>query len=644
MFEFIQKHNKLFMIMLFALVIPSFVMLGVDNYQRMNDAGHTTVAIVNGQKITQAEWDNAHRQEVDQLRASQPGIDAQLLDSPAAKYATLERMVQNRVLAEAASKLKLFISDQRLAQELISDPAIAALRGSDGKLDQTRYAQLLAAQGLTPQRYEAMVRSQLTSRQVLQGVSGAGGWMPASLADLVTRPFFERRNISVIYFKPESYKAQVHPSAHDLQAYYKSHLAEFRAPEQASIEYVVLDLASVQKHLTVSEADLQKFYEQNKDRFGTREERRASHILIAADAKASSTLREAARKKAEDILAQVQKDPASFAQLAQKYSQDPGSAKKGGDLGYFDRTTMVKPFAEAAFALKQNEISKVVETDYGYHIIKLTGIRGGSGQQSFDTLKPQIEAELKKQQAQQKFGEAVEAFKEDVFKQPQSLKAVADKFGLQIQTAQNIGRTPVPGAQGPLAQPAFLNALFTASSLSGKQNITPMEIGANQLASGRIISYSPARQKTFDEVKATIESQVTQAKAAQLAKAAGEAALKQWQPHPAQAPMPATMDVSRTQPNGTPQTVINGALRVSPSHLPALQGVDLGPQGYAVVRVNKILPADAATAAAQAQQRPQVAQAFNEASMVAYYEALKKLLKVQILVANPLGSTSRPIK
>lgn len=197
MFEFIRKHTKWMMVLLFALIIPSFVFFGIDNYQSMNSAANATVAVVDGQKITQAEWDEAHRQEADRLRASQPGLDSALLDSPQAKYDTLQSMVEERMLFAAANKLKLFVSDQRLARELLNDPTIASLRGPDGKLDEERYKQLLSTQGLTPASYEAMVRTRLSQQQVLGGVIAAGGWMPENSANLVLNPFFERREIQV---------------------------------------------------------------------------------------------------------------------------------------------------------------------------------------------------------------------------------------------------------------------------------------------------------------------------------------------------------------------------------------------------------------------------------------------------------------
>ncbi|HNK52749.1 MAG TPA: SurA N-terminal domain-containing protein, partial [Ottowia sp.] len=191
MFDFVRRHTKLIMGVLFLLIIPSFVLFGIEGYTRFND-GATKVATVNGQPVTQMEWDSAHRLEIDRLRQGNPNLDLSLLDSPALKYATLERLVHERVLAAAAADEHLIATDARLAAELQRDPTIASLRRADGTLDMERYQQLLAAQGLTPAGFEANARHELSSRQVLGGVSETG-FSSAAQAQVAMGAFQERR-------------------------------------------------------------------------------------------------------------------------------------------------------------------------------------------------------------------------------------------------------------------------------------------------------------------------------------------------------------------------------------------------------------------------------------------------------------------
>jgi peptidyl-prolyl cis-trans isomerase D len=634
MFDFVRKHTRIMQLILFLLIFPSFVLFGLEGYNRFKEKGEA-VAKVDGHEIPQGDWDAAHKQEVERVREQMPTVDAKLLDSPAARYATLERLVRDRVLEAAATKAKLGTSDQRLARELQRDQTIAALRGPDGKLDMARYRQLVGAQGMTPESFEARVRADLSSRQVLAGLGGTSFATPA-LAAVALNAFFEKREVQVARFASADYASRVNPTDAELEAFYKSNGTLFQAPEQASIEYLVLDADTVSKGLTVNEQDLKTYYEQNAGRVGGQEERRASHILVAAPKTAPPAEREKAKAKAEELLVAVKKAPDSFAEIARKNSQDPGSAANGGDLDYFARGAMTKAFEDAAFALKKGEISAVVESDFGYHIIKLTDIKVPK-QRSFEEMKPELEAQLKKQLAQRKFAESADAFSNSVYEQADSLKPAADRLKLEIKTAANVRRTPAPGAAGALANPKFLAALFTPDSIEKKRNTEAVEIAPNALAAGRVVQYTAARTLPFAEVKERVRERVVAARAAELARKEGMEKLAAWKANPASANLPAPVAVSRQETQKQPQPVIEAALRADPAALPTITGVDLGDQGYAVVKVNKILRRDAPPDEVARQEREQYAQSWASAENMAYYNLLKERFKAQILVAKPSG-------
>jgi peptidyl-prolyl cis-trans isomerase D len=428
MFEFFRRYNKIVMGFLFLLIIPSFVLFGVDRYQ--GDQKGEKVARVDGHDITRPEWDQQHRNEVDRIRRQMPNVEAAMLDSDAARYATLERMVRDRVLAAAAAKSNMTVSEERLARLFAEDTSLASFRTAEGKFDRERF---MMATGQTPEQYEAAVRSDLATQQVLLGVSGTAFATPAQ-AQATFNAFYDRREVQLARFNPVDFKAKVTVSDADIETFYKDHAAQFQAPEQASVEYLVLDLDAAKKNIAVTEADLKSYYEQNSARFGTPEERRASHILITAPTSASKSEREAARAKAEQLLAQVKKAPETFADVARKNSQDPGSAEKGGDLDFVTRGAMVKPFEDAMFALKKGEISNVVESEFGYHIIQLKDIKPGV-LQPFEQARATIENEVRGQQATQEFAKAAETFTDLVYQQPDSLQPAADKLKLAIRTA-----------------------------------------------------------------------------------------------------------------------------------------------------------------------------------------------------------------
>jgi peptidyl-prolyl cis-trans isomerase D len=630
MFDFVRKHTRVMQFLLFLLIFPSFVLFGLEGYNRFREGG-ATVATVDGHSITQAEWDAAHRNQVERMRSSMPSVDVKLFDTPDAKYSTLERMVRDRLLQVAASKLHLGSSDARLAAELQQNPNIAALRRADGTLDMERYRQLLASQGMSPESFEAQVRADLASRQVMSGV-GVTSFSSAALADVTLNAFYEQRQVQVARFAPADFLAQINPSDADLEAYYKANADKFQSTERADIEYVVLNLAAVQKDIVVPEAELKSYYEQNLARLSGLEERRASHILINADKAAPAAERDAARAKAQALLVEVQKSPSQFAELARKNSQDTGSATKGGDLDFFGRGAMVKAFEDAAFALKKGETSGVVETEFGFHIIRVTDIKQPE-QKSFESQRAKLEQEVRVQLAQRKFAEAAEQFTNIVYEQSDSLKPVAERLKLELQHAANLGRDVVAGNTAA-NNPKLLAAVFSQDSIEKKRNTEAVELAPNVLAAARITNYSPARTLPLDEVKARVREQVIAQQAGERSRSEGAAKLAEWKANPDMAKMPAAIVVSRESKQAQPSALVEAALRASTQALPAWVGIDLGSSGYAVVKVEKVLPREAINASAAAREREQYAQWWASAEGLAYYKLLKEKFKAEIKIAR----------
>ena len=633
MLESIRKHSKFVMILLFLLIIPSFIFVGID--QSYFSGSSPTVARVGGQDITQNDWDNTHRYESDRLRAENPGIDAALLDSPQARYASLERMVRDRVFQMAAQKMHLVTSDAALARTLQEMPAIASLRKPDGSLDADGYRALLAAQGMTPEGYEASLRRELSLAQVVGAVMNTSVATPA-LTNAAMDAFLQRREIQVAQFNAKDFASQVQVTDEALQAYYQANTARFQQSEQADVEYVVLDLDAVRKTIEINEEDLQTYYKENADRLSNvQEERRASHILVNAAKSLSAQEREAAKAKAQQLADKVTADPASFAAVAKAESQDTGSAMAGGDLGYFARGAMVPEFEQAAFSLNQGAISGVVESEFGFHIIQVTDIKKPEAP-SFASVRERILNDLKDQQAQSKFAEAAEKFANVVYEEPESLKSAVEQLGLPLQTVRGVTREPAPGAEGPLAKEAFLNALFAADSLDNKRNTDAIEVGTNQMVSGRVVSYQPAKQMAFDEVADRVKALFIEQQSAVLAREAGEAKLKAWQADGAAAQdlLPAVV-VSRDNPVGMPREVLEAALQAKTDALPAWVGVSLGGSGYAIVKVNKIVAQTERDEQFARQASAQYVQLLSTAEGAAYYELLKKKFDVQMKVARP---------
>ncbi|ABM58438.1 SurA N-terminal domain-containing protein [Verminephrobacter eiseniae] len=633
MFETIRKHSKIVMIFLFLLIIPAFVLVGTDrNY--FSEAS-PVVARVDGHDISQADWDRAHRQESDRIRAQSPTVDARLLDSPLARYATLERLVRERVLDAAAQQMRLVTSDARLIRSLQETPAIAALKRADGTLDADAYRALLVGQGVTPEVFEANLRRNIAADQVLDAVLSTA-LVANAQARLALDALYERRDIQVARFDAPDFAGRVLPTDADLQSYYDAHPAQFRQPEQATVEYLVLDLDSVRATITVPEDELRSYYDSDYlPRIMAKQERRASHILISVAKDAPAAEREKAKARATELLAQLRKTPADFAPLAKQSSDDKGSAAAGGDLNFFARGAMTKPFEEAVFALKKGQISDVVETEFGYHIIELTDIKTPP-QPGFEEARAVIAAELGQQRAQRQFAEMAESFSNAVYEQADSLLPVADKLKLKLQSATNVSRTPAPGAKGALASSKFLQALFAPDTLQNKRNTEAVEIGPQQMAAGRVTSYTPASTLPLAQVRERVRSLYVAEKSAALAQQEGQAKLSAWKADPATATgLAAATEIARGQGQNLPRPVIDAALRTPADALPAWTGVDLGAAGYAVVKINRVLARQAPDAQRAQQEQQQYAQWLARAEVLAYYELLKQRLKVRIQAPRP---------
>ena len=631
MFDTIRNHKKYLMGFLLILIIPSFILFGVQGFNESDQRG-AVVAIVDGQEITQLEWDQAHQTESQRLREAMPTLDAKLLDSEDARYATLERLVRQRVLAAAAQKFNLFTSDQRLARDLQNNEVIAGLRRPDGTLDVDAYRQLLGRQGMTPEMFEAQVRADLSQRQVAQGIQSSG-FATEGLAKVSLDAFFEQREVRLARFASSEFAARVELSDTDIETFYNNNPASFQSQEQADVEYLVLDAASLQKGIVLAEADVRAYYDQNAARLSGNEERRASHILLTLAPGASAADKAAVREKAAALLAQVKAAPQTFAEVARTNSQDPGSSVNGGDLDFFARGAMVKAFEEAVFALQKGAISDLVESEFGFHIIQLTDIKTPP-QRSFEAMRVEIEAELKKQQAQKQFADSAEAFSNLVYEQGDNLNAAAERFKLEIQTVKGLTRKPQASA-GVLANERLLNAIFAVDSIDKKRNTEAIETASGQLISARVVHYTPTRTQPLVEVRDQVRQRLVVQRSAELARTTGAKQLEAWKGGADVAGLSSALVVSRDNAQNLSGPLLNAALSADPKQLPAWVGVDLGEQGYAVVKVDKVLPRQPREGQAKMQEVQQYSQWWSSAESSAYYDTLKERFKVRIKVPAP---------
>ncbi|MFK4441113.1 peptidyl-prolyl cis-trans isomerase D [Caballeronia udeis] len=631
MLDFFRNHQRLMMALLILIVVPGLGIVGIQGFSSFFDE-NANVASVNGHKITRVEYDGAMRQQIDRARQMLGAqFDPKMFESPEMRASLIDSLVQQRVLADETQRLHLTASDEAVRRALLADPTIASLRKPDGSIDVDQYKQLLAMQGMTPEQYDERVRYSLASDQIPSSIQSTA-FTSKTLAQTLTEIAEQRRDVQGLAFRTVDYTAKIQPTDAQLKSYYDAHSAEFATPESATIQYLVMSPATLSAAVKPSDADLKKYYDDNIARFKTQAQVRVSHILITAPKDASAADKAKAKQQADALLAQVKAHPDQFAQVAEKNSQDPGSAAKGGDLGYFSRGMIAggQAFDDAAFSLKKGEISGIVQTDFGYHILEATDVKP-SVTQPFDEVKDAITKEVVAQQAAKNLADDAEGFTSTVYEQSKSLQPAADKYKLQIQTA-TVGSKPDPKLppDSPLNNPKFLAAVFAPDSVKQHNNTQAIDIGNSTLIAGRVTDYKAAAIPALDTIKDAVRTKVVAVEAAQAARKDGEAKLAELQKSNATTGFSSVSKVSRNDAQGLPPAALAAIFKADSSKLPSYVGVDLGADGYAIYRVDGVEKPDPVTPDRLAGAQQQVAQVYAQAEMESYLDSLKARSKVKI--------------
>lgn len=632
MFDFIRNHKRLMLILLALLIVPGLGLVGVQGFRGFFDNG-ANVAEVSGSKITRQEYDALLKEQLERMREMFGGaVDTAAVDTPVLRQILLDSLIQQRILADEAKRQRLSASDEAVRQTILEIPALGALRKADGSIDTEKYHELLAKQGMTPEQFDARVRRGLALAQIGDSIE-ASALAPKNLVAQLAQLSMQQREVRELAFHPLDYSAEVKLTDEQLKQYYDAHQQEFETPETATISYAVLSAEILAASIAPSADELKKAYQDNLAAYQTAQQVRASHILIATpkeDAKAGSK----AKAKAEALLAQLRKQPAQFAEIARKESQDPGSAARGGDLGYFSAGMMVKPFEEAAFKLKLNEISGLVQSDFGYHIIKVTEIKPAQTR-PLSEVKEGLLSDLKKQQAAQRFATAADQFSNLVYEQTNSLAPAAEKFNLVLQTATVARQAmPAPAAVPALAHPQFLAAVFDAETLKGKHNTAAIDVGDNTLIAAHVTAHKPASVLPFEAVKQGVRQKVTLLQAAELARKAGEEKLAHLQQSKSVEGFSPAIQLSRAGAQGVTPAAVSAIFKADAQQLPQYVSAMLEGGVYAIYRVEALSAPPAIEPQRLTALQEQLAQLTGQLELNAYLASLRARSKVKIYEAE----------
>jgi len=636
MFDFIRTHQKLMQIILFVLIVPPFAFLGGGRSGFGNLFDHTEhPAKVAGQPITQQQLEVAHQQSIDRMIQSMGNIDRKLLDTPEFRERTLSELIDERVMANVVVRDRIVTSDAKIADWELTQPAFQ----ENGKFSIERATQLMEARSGSKVAFEAGLRSNLTIQQLTSLIPDSS-FVPKKIAEHMADVQAQERDVSSLVFKPADFSANVKLPADAVQKYYDQHADDFKVQEQIKAEYIVLSRDQVAAQVQVPADQVSAYYDANKKRYNTPEQRRASHILIKLDDKATDADKKKAHATAEEVLAKAKANPADFAKLAKQYSQDPGSAANGGDLDYFSSGAMVPSFDKAVFSMKEKEISNIVESQFGYHIIMLTGIRP-AGTKSLDMVRGEIEAELRKPIAAKKFLDVADSFSSLVNDQSDSLKPAADKFGLKVETVDNLTRTAAPTTPA-LNNPKFLTALFSADSIKNRRNTEALETMPGTLVSARVLDYKPSVRRPLAEVEAQIKSLLIDKEARKLAADAAKAKLAELQKSTAAtADLPGfspVKTITRTAFGDVSSHAVPEIFKADTTHLPAYTTADLDNGEVAVYRISRIGIAKNLDANQRNQAVASYGQQFGELESISLlnYERKRADVEVSKTYANVL--------
>lgn len=641
MFDFIRSHQRLMQLVLLVLIVPSFALIGVSGYSSYVSGDHDLVKIGKS-AVTMQEFEQARANQLRQMQQSSPGgFDPAVLDDPRVRGALLESLIDYRVLASTAAQERFNVSDAALRESIASMPQLQL----DGQFSPERYNDALAAVGMTTRDFEQSQRFELALSRVLGPVSQTAS-VPALVMDHLEHALTDARMVRLNVYDADAFTDDVSVSDSDVQAWYDDHKQNFEIPEQVRVQYLLLDEAAAMANLPdLTDVDLQAYYDQNKARFTQTGRVNLSHIQINAPAGAPQEQRDEALEQARAVAAMAQSDPAAFGDIAKEHSQDAGSARNGGALGWVTQGTWPAALDQAIFALNEGQVSDVVEGPSGYHIFIANEARPEQVQ-TLDEVRDTVRQEIRHQMGAERFADMATRLTGLVYDQPESLEPAAQALGASLKTAGGITRegllpteqaNPDAAAASPdasiLADVRVRQAVFSPQVLNERHNSGIIEISPDTMLSVRVQDITPAHVPSLDQVADRIRDLLVTQRAHEQAVAAGQrdlAALAQDSTSlEASHNFDEPVTVSRINPQGLEKSVLDAALSVGPDAIPAYTGVETS-EGFVIVRVDDVTT-QASDAGVLAALPAELTQLWGQAEEQAVLKAMRVQSDVEIL-------------
>ncbi len=483
-----EKAHGWFAWFIVILISVPFALWGINSY--ITPDANPAVATIDGNKITIQEFENALRNESAQLKGQ---VNNNLL-----KQMVLERMVNQRAMMHHLSESGFRISKLQVDENIRNDKNFF----TDGQFSEELYNRYLP-NNFSKSNYRNQLAQRLMLEQYTNGLNDSAVVSDEEVNRII-KIINQKRDISYVTIKAENFNDKVKVSDEEINNYYQNFQSSFENPEQVKLAYIELSRNKIAAGITVAEDEIKKYYTDNMVKYSVPERRQASHILIAFPTDADEESQQMAKAEAEQILQKINQG-GDFAELARQFSKDPGSAEKGGDLGFFGKGDMVPEFEEAVYNLKVGDISDIIQTSFGYHIIKLTGVKGGETE-PFESVQEKIRSQLQYDKAEREFFKQSETLQTLAYEQPDSLESVAAELNTNISISPLTTRM---SKDGPLADPKILTAAFSESVLEEGNNSDLIELNDDKVMVLRISERIPASTKPLSEVKQQITDKLT---------------------------------------------------------------------------------------------------------------------------------------
>ena len=560
-------------VILVIIIIP-FALFGIDSY--LSSVGNVIhIASVNEELITAKSLQEAENQ----FKARQDeSTDPKMFESVEFKKAVLDQLITTKLINQEIKNSGFYISNSQVGTY------IAGMREfqKNGKFSQDQYDEILKINNLSPKKFDDKIKSDLGTQQVKDSLRKLSFVPKDKIQDLVNLAY-QKRGVSIYELKQDDFKDKIDLSDSALKKVYEESKSSFMRPDQVKIKFIIYSVAGIVPNIKVANKEVKDYFTNNINRYQTDQQRRAKHILFTVRADLTDSQVKEIANKAQNVLNEIKKNPKSFKKNAKEYSQDTESSKNGGDLGFFSRGDMTKVFEDTVFSMSKNQISELIKTEFGFHIVMLTDIKGE--EVKFESVKNQIKGELIFNKALGEFGSNAEDFSNTVYEQSESLQQAATKFSLKIEDSEWLS---FESAKKFFNNEAFAQAIFDKYAIDEKKNIAAIEASPNNLVAARVVDFRPSTAKSFEEVKVSIKEFLIEAESQKLLLAAGAKLIKDVKSKERAVDWIDQLEVDRIDRKGLSDPIINAIFKMDDRKLPEYTGLYDSRGEFIVIQLNKV--------------------------------------------------------